>query len=33
MKIIYTLVDVLDELNYMDKYLYTDIERAIGRHL
>lgn len=32
MKIIYTLIDVLDELKYNDKYMYMDIERAIGNN-
>jgi hypothetical protein len=31
MKVIYTLIDVLDELNFTDRYIYTDIERAIGK--
>ncbi len=33
MKIIYTLIDVLEELKYNDKFMYIDIERAIGRNL
>ncbi len=33
MKVIYTLIDVLDELKYNDKYMYIDVERAIGRNL
>jgi hypothetical protein len=33
MKVIYTLIDVLDELKFADRFIYTDIERAIGREL
>lgn len=33
MKIIYTLIDVLEELKYNDKYMYVDIERGIGKNL
>jgi hypothetical protein len=33
LKVIYTLIDVLDELNFSDRYLHMDIERAIGAHL
>jgi hypothetical protein len=33
MKILYTLIDVLDELKYNDKYMHIDIERAIGKNL
>lgn len=32
-KIIYTLIDVLDELKYNDKYMYVDIQRGIGKNL
>jgi hypothetical protein len=33
MKIIYTLIDVLHELNFNDKFIYIDIERAIGKQM
>lgn len=33
MKILYTLVDVLDGLKFDDKYIYMDIEKAIAKNL
>lgn len=33
MKIIYTLIDVLDELKFEDKFIYVDLERAIAKNL
>jgi hypothetical protein len=33
MKMVYTLIDVLAELKYDDKYLYRDIEKNIGKRL
>lgn len=33
MKVLYTLVDILDELKFDDKYIYMDIEKAIAKNL